>query len=444
MADREKATNGYLAFNWLGAGVALLLMLSQWSGSRGFVFNGLLFIGSKAVFYKILIIVAWIFTLFHLKKLKYRFPPELYILLTGAVLAACLLCMSVNLLTVYLGIELLSLTSYLLVALSPTPKASEGGLKYLLFGTVSSAVMLYGISFIYGLTGTLDLSDETIRTALSANAPLVTYLTMLLTLGGLFFKLSLVPFHIWTPDVYEAAPTPIISFLSVVPKIAVLLVLMRFAYIFPDPVLLLLGGVALLSMTVGNVAALGQRNARRMLAYSTISQAGYLLVGVVALSATGFETATFYVTSYLILNMTAFFLVDVFTPQSDTAFSGFHGKGALLPVAGVAMTVVMVALAGFPPTIGFTAKWLIFTSLWESYQLQGDTWRLVLLAGGILNAAIAMAYYLKIPYLLYFKPKPSAALSPDRWMPVIAGTLLLVIIWMFVRPSLFLDVIETL
>ena len=173
--------------------------------------------------------------------------------------------------------------------------------------------MLYGISLIYGLSGTLDITNDAMTVALSSNSDLVVTVTIVLMLAGLLFKLSLVPFHVWTPDVYEAAPTPLVSFLSVAPKAAVILVLMRLAGILPAQYFAVLGGIALISMTIGNVAALWQSNARRLLAYSSIAQAGYLLVGIAAYSRFGFEAAVFYTAAYLIINLAAFFPRRSFT-----------------------------------------------------------------------------------------------------------------------------------
>jgi len=348
--------------------------------------------------------------------------------------------MATHWLTVYLSLELLSLSSYLMVALSPAKKASEAGLKYLLFGSISSAVMLYGISLIYGLTGTLDLTDVAMQQGLANNTSLVMHLAMLMTIGGLLFKLSLVPFHVWTPDVYEATPTPLVSFLSVAPKVAVLLVMMRVASAFPPDLLPLLGGIALISITVGNVAALWQQNVRRLLAYSSIAQAGYLLVGIVSFNRLGFESATFYSMAYLLLNMAAFLLVDMLKPGSETRLSDYAGHGKKHAGISVILTIIMVALAGLPPTVGFTAKWLIFSALWESYQQEGQSWLLWILVGGITNAAISLAYYLRLPYTLFFKSSlsHSTSMSVPLGGKIFVGTLLAVVLLLFFKPELMM------
>ncbi len=426
-----------------GAAALLTLgfVLGQWDQSPSFRFQPMLFLDGKAVFFKVIVIIAWLFTWLHIRLLRYQFPAELGALLIAAVLGMLLLTMATHWLIVYLALEVLSISSYLLVALSPSKKAAEGGLKYLLFGAISSAIMLYGISLMYGLTGTLSLTDPALQQALAANSPLVLNVAMLMTLGGLLFKFSLVPFHVWTPDVYEASPTPIVSFLSVAPKAAVLLVLMRVASAWPAELLPLLGGIALVSITVGNVTALWQQNARRLLAYSSIAQAGYLIVGVVAFNKLGFEGAAFYTAAYLLLNMAAFLLVDLLHPRSETLLSDYAGLGKKHPWVSVILTVVMVALAGLPPTVGFTAKWLIFSALWDSYQQAGQSWILWLLIGGIVNAAISLAYYLRLPYLLFFKNTATTPATPIYmvWGRVISGILLAAILLLFFKPEFLMQ-----
>ncbi|WP_439582472.1 NADH-quinone oxidoreductase subunit N [Dyadobacter bucti] len=419
-----------------GGLITLLLIIGQWNSEPSYRFQPLLFLDRQAVFFKILITLSWIFTLIHVRILKYDFPPEFNALLIAAVLGLNLLAMSTHLLTIYLSLELISISSYLLVALSPYKKAAEGGLKYLLFGTASSAVMLYGISLIYGLTGTMDITSEAMTAGLLNNTELVVTVTIVLTLGGLLFKLSLVPFHVWTPDIYEAAPTPLVSFLSVAPKAAVILVLMRLAGIFPAPYFPVLGGLALISMTVGNVAALWQTNARRLLAYSSIAQAGYLLVGIAAYSRFGFEAAVFYTAAYLIVNLAAFFMIDLLRPRDNSELSGYEGLGKKQVLVSGVLTVVMIALAGLPPTVGFTSKLLIFSSLWESFRQQEFPWMLWLLIGGILNAAISLAYYLRLPYLLFFKNSDQANVSDNSVSgKVISVFLLAAILLLFFKPE---------
>ncbi|NIJ55369.1 NADH-quinone oxidoreductase subunit N [Dyadobacter arcticus] len=435
--EKKKASAYLQNIALAGAIITLFLVIAQWNEEPAYRFQPLLFLDKQAVYFKLLIAISWIFTLIHVRVLKYDFPPEYNALLIAAVTGMNLLSMSTHLLSIYLSLELISISSYLLVALSPYKKAAEGAIKYLLFGAASSAVMLYGISFVYGLTGTLDITNEAMTAGLSNNPDLVVTVTIVLTLAGLLFKLSLVPFHVWTPDVYEAAPTPLVAFLSVAPKIAVVLVLMRLAGIFPSQYFPVLGGIALISMTVGNVAALWQTNARRLLAYSSIAQAGYLLVGIATYSRFGFESAVFYASVYMVINLAAFFLIDLLQPRIETTLSDYEGLGRhSIWISGI-LTVIMIALAGLPPTAGFTSKLLIFSALWESYHQQEFPWMLWLLIGGILNAAISLAYYLRLPYLLFFKNSKQTDYKGNRSLSgkIIAGFLALTILLLFFRPD---------
>ncbi|CCH55746.1 NADH dehydrogenase I subunit N [Fibrisoma limi BUZ 3] len=387
-----------------------------------------------------------------------RLPIEWYSLLVATVLGLFLMTMSVNLLSIYLSIELVSICSYLLTALTADRSASEGGIKYLLFGAVSSAVMLYGMSLLYGITGTLDITADAFGVGLTQNEPAVVAVASLLTLAGLLFKLSGVPFHIWTPDAYQAAPVPVAAFFSVGPKAAALLVIMRVVTTLPmEPTE---GGASLLTLqtplavlalagiTLGNLSALWQTDAKRLLAYSTIAQAGFLLVGVVALSETGFEAATFYVGTYLFIPLAAFFLIDLLAHQNggSLTISQFAGLGASQPLLSVALTVVMLALTGLPPTVGFTAKLLSFSALYDAWQQSGNGWLLALFVLGLLNAIVSLAYYLKIPFLLFFRSRIAEHDPAVQPLPRVAVWLSLAlvvpIILFFLKPDYLLQFIS--
>ena len=403
-----------LLLSGLLVGAAGLLVTGQIGQEPGFLFGKLLFRDEQAVFFKLLVTVAAGVAILHAGLLRPALPLDWLSVLLGLLLGLYLMTMSVNLLMMYLSVEVVSISSYLLTALAGTRRAAEGGIKYLLFGAVSSALMLYGISLLYGLTGTLDLTSPLIEIELAKNSPYVVYLASLLVLAGLFFKLSLVPFHVWTPDVYEAAPTPVVSFFSVAPKAAALLVLMRLLAALPANFQTPLAVVALASITLGNLAALWQTDARRLLAYSTIAHAGFLLVGLSAFSEAGFDAATFYAATYLFINMAAFLLIDLLADArgGPLPLRSLEGLGFRHPPLALALTVVAVALTGLPPTVGFTAKLLAFSALWETAQQTGNAWQVTLFGLGLLNAVLSLFYYLKLPFLLYFRPASSA--SPAR------------------------------
>jgi NADH-quinone oxidoreductase subunit N len=387
---------------------------------RGHLFLNLLYLDGQAVFIQVIVVITGIlvilydstsppFTASPLRPVGPLTPQHSHLLL-GLTIGLFLLTMAVNLLAIYLAIELISISSYLLTALSKSRRASEGGIKYLLFGAISSAVMLYGMSFLYGLTGTMDISSTAFGVELAKNSPFVVALVSLLTLSGFFFKLSLVPFHVWTPDAYDAAPLPVAAFFSIAPKAGALLVLMRLLMALPQPqfvdVQTPLAVVSLASITLGNLSALWQTDAKRLLAYSTIAQAGFLLVGVVALNEAGFEAALFYLATYLPINLAAFFLIGLLAQHNGGSLklADFAGLGSRQPVLAIALTVVMLALVGLPPTVGFTAKLLSFSALYNAYETTSNGWLLALFGLGLLNAVVSLFYYLRLPFLLFFRP----------------------------------------
>ena len=422
----------------LGAGA---LLTGQWAQPKGFLFNSVLLLDNQAVFYKMVVTLAAVFTILHawtIAPTRNSLPLDWLPILLALLLGLYLMTMSVNLLTIYLSIELVSISSYLLTALSANRKASEGGLKYLLFGAVSSAIMLYGMSLLYGLTGTLALSDFVEE--LSRNDSFVIYVAGFLTLAGILFKLSLVPFHVWTPDTYEAAPTPVVAFFSVGPKAAALLVLMRVLTALPANFQTPLAVIALASILLGNLSALWQTDAKRMLAYSSIAHAGFLLVGVVSFNETGFEAATFYVATYVFINMAAFLLIDLLARQrnGNLTMQDFSGLSTSQPLLSAALTVVMIALTGLPPTVGFTAKLLVFSSLLEAYQSTGNLWLPALFVIGLLNAVVSLFYYLRIPFLLYFRPATASSVSENRVSRpqlILAAVLTVPVLVLFFKPD---------
>ena len=383
-------------------------------------------------------------------------PLEWYSLLIAMTLGLFLMTISVNMLSIYLSIELVSIGSYLLTSLTADRKASEGGIKYLLFGAISSAIMLYGMSLLYGMTGTLDLTADAFGAGLAQQEGAVVAVAMLLTLGGLLFKLAGVPFHVWTPDAYEAAPVPVAAFFSIGPKAAAVLIIIRIVTALPLESSLEgataavlqtpLAVLALAGILIGNLSALRQTDAKRLLAYSTIAHAGFLLVGVVAMTNAGFEAVLFYVGTYLFISLAAFFLIDLLARSQghDLTIRNFAGLGSKQPLLAVALTVVMLALTGLPPTVGFTAKLLAFSALYDAWQQSGNAWLLILFALGLLNALISLVYYLKIPFLLFFRPATVGSTDPvplPRTAVWLAVGLAIPVILLFLKPDLLLQFI---
>lgn len=350
---------------------------------------------------------------------------EYYTLILSLLLGAMLMSMTTNFLLIYLSIELVSISSYLLTNLSFNRKSGEAGLKYLLFGAVASAVMLFGMSLLYGFTGTLNFASPAFQLGLlSLNIEAVPLmLAGFMTLAGFLFKLSAVPFHIWAPDVYEGAPVPVAALFSVVPKLAGLCLLIRFLQFFQESSILfvslhfdwqlVLAILAGLSMFIGNLAAVWQDNAKRMLAYSSIAHTGFLMAGVLTYSTFGIRSVLFYAAIYLLMNFAAFLIVKMLRAYTgEESIKAFSGHGRRLPYVGAALVLVMISLTGLPPTAGFTAKLLVFSALWDAYQQGGNDVLGYLLLAGVFNTIIALFYYLKIPYFMYFRsPKEGVALD---------------------------------
>lgn len=370
---------------------------------------------------------------------------EYYSLLMFATVAASLAAAASDLIAIYLAIEFLSLTSYILAAYAKTDRRSgEAGLKYFLYGAACSAVMLYGMSILFGITGG-NTSLSAIGAGLTPEAASTgaAWVAVVFTLVGLGFKLALVPFHFWAPDTYEGAPTPITAFLSVVSKAAGLAVLVRFLAIVALPAAggflswyWILVGLTALTMFYGNLVAIPQRNIKRMLAYSSIAQVGYLLIGVLAamyafagsagapasavLRAEVGEFAgagqgipwdmqgvLIYVLAYLFMNLGAFAVVIAVGRQlGDDRIESYSGLMKRSPLYACALAVFLVSLAGVPPTAGFLGKLLIFGGA-VRVGLAGHPELVVLAVLGVVNSVISAFYYLNVVRLMFFAPSDS-------------------------------------
>jgi NADH-quinone oxidoreductase subunit N len=336
---------------------------------------------------------------------------EYHALLLTSIAGMIVLVAAQNLVSVFLGLELLSIPLYVLCATEMRRASSlESGLKYLVVGSVGSATFLYGTAFLYGATGSTDFAG--IAKALSADAALVSDPLLLtgiaLAIVGLGFKASVAPFHQWTPDVYEGAPTPITAFMAVATKAAAFGVFLRLfdvalidgAIDWAPPLAVL----AAFTIVVGNVGALGQSSLKRLLAYSSVAQAGYMLAGVVVSSRLGLQATVFYLVTYLVMNLAAFAVIvarERETPLGDDIAS-LNGLGSTRPVLAWPMTIAMLALAGFPATAGFVGKfYLIDAAVTGSYA-----WLGVFI---VVGSMISLAYYLKVVAAIWMSPAPEAS-----------------------------------
>ena len=376
------------------------------------VFLNQLSIDNYGTALKILLSIAGVLSCFIAMgndKLRER-AAEFHTLLFAAILGGNFLVMSTNMLMIFLSLEIISISSYMLAAFSFNKSGSEGSLKYFLFGSVASAVMLYGMSLFYGYTGTLDLLDPEFLTVLTSLQTWVLMLITCMVMAGFLFKLSAVPFHLWAPDAYQGAPAYVVAFLSTVPKLAGLGIFGRFVLVAGGfgaskfDAGLLISALAVITITVGNVGALMQQNAKRMMAWSSIAQAGFLMIGLGVLTPGSINSMVFYAAVYVVMNMLVFVYLEWYERHGITDIQEFSGLGKTHTTAMVFIAVALIALTGLPPTAGFTAKLLVFSSAFMGYEQGGrDSIMLTVLIIGLLNSVIALFYYLKIPYYAFLK-----------------------------------------
>lgn len=394
---------------WVTAGglavIALLAILfSRPESTPQLILGGMLRLdGTAFVFRLIFLTAAAITALLMVDQEPEGQQGEFYVLMLVATLGMNLMASAADLIMLYLAIETTSLPLYILAGFSTRdPKSAEAGIKYFLFGAMTAAVMLYGFSLLYGFSGTTNLYQ--MASKFSQFPPVVLGLAAMLVLVGFGFKVSAVPFHFWAPDVYEGAPTPVSGFLSTASKAAGFAVLMRvmlavFSVQSSSPITqylaywpVLIAVMSLASMILGNVLAASQTNIKRLLAYSSIAQAGYMLAGVMSGSGLGYSAATYYLISYLVTNLAAFGIVTLVgrTIHSDeiSAYSGLQRRN---PALGLALLVALLSLGGIPPFSGFTGKLLVFGAAIQSGSL-GTAVAIV----GVITSVIGLYYYLRV------------------------------------------------
>lgn len=401
---------------------------------------GMVVVDSFGVFFKLFTVaslaVVTVFVLSDRTERKHNIG-EYYFLLLGAAIGIFFMVSTNHLLLLMLGLELLSLASYSLAGFHKgNRKSAEAAMKYVVFGGLSAGIMLYGISLLYGLTGTLDLSVMATQAGdvmpfglvpqLTSNAVPVA-VAMVMVLGGFAYKMSVVPFHFWTPDVYEGAPTPVTTFLAVASKAAGVAALLRFLgalFLGPnvqdvvaqygDQVGQLLAILAAVTMTLGNLSAMRQTSLKRMLAYSSIAHAGYILIGVAAMTSAGFEASMYYMAAYYFMNLGAFGFVLYFQGAvGSDHIEDLNGYGWKAPLVSIAMVGFLVSLTGLPPTIGFYGKYLLFKVGVDA----GMYWLVVTAA---LNSVVSLFYYFRVAKALFLKD-PAAGPVPSQ--PLFAGLL---------------------
>ena len=406
---RSKSRLAWVAL--AGSAGALIATLDLYSAQPGWLFHRMIILDDFSLFFKVLALAAAILCLLMSlgsNEVKQVYQGEYYALLLTCTLGMFFMASSSNLLMAYLSLELVSLTSYVLTGFLPhNRRSSEAALKYLIYGGVASGTMIYGMSWIFGMTGSLDYAA--IQTALGQAGihKAALFVAFIFIMAGFGYKIVFVPFHMWSPDVYQGAPTPFTAFLSVASNAAGLAIMIRF--FFPGVSRMVPGGdwafisgvewphvllfLSMITMTVGNLCALNQRNLKRMLAYSGIAHAGYMLMGLAVLNNEGLSAILFYVVVYLIMNVGAFLVVGMIanvTGSEDIEnYRGLAWRGAVVPAACFA--VFLLSLTGLPPFAGFIGKFFLFAAV-----LKAGGVFVILALVAVMNSVVSLYYYAKI------------------------------------------------
>ena len=410
---------------WITAGgllviIVLSVLIARPENEGRLIFGGMLRNDWFAFAFKLLFLFgAAVTTLFAIDVKEIGQKGEFYALLLVSTLGMNLMASAADIVMLYLAIETTSIPLYILAGfMTRDHKSTEAGFKYMLFGAAASAIMLYGFSLLYGFSGTTNLYTLAESFYDMGFPTLAVIASFILILIGFGFKISAVPLHFWAPDVYEGAPTPVTGFLSTASKAAGFAVLMRVLVAVFTPIIIndwssVLATLAVLTMTVGNLLALAQKNIKRMLAFSSIAHAGYILIGVVAVTELGVASMVFYLLAYMITNLAAFGVVVIFWQVTGSdEISAYAGLSRRSPGLAMAMLVAFLSLAGMPPLAGFVAKVFVFAAAVEADYI----WLAVV---GVLNSIIGLYYYLTVLKVVYLfrseeEDKPLPVTRPNR------------------------------
>ena len=441
---RLKSRGKYLsALSLAGAGVVICLISIRLEGS---LFFNAYQVDFFSQLFKVLLSLGLFLVIClcpNLTAIKAQYHPEFYLLLFMCTLAMMLLVSSVHLLTIYVALELSSYSLYILVALKRGRGLGiEAGIKYFLVGISASALMVFGLALLYGTTQATYLKDITaVIPAVMANPAVM--LGLLLALSGFFFKLAIFPFHFWAPDVYRGAANQVTAYIATASKVAAIALLVRMVAltgrIEANTYLVhVLVTLSIVSMTVGNLAAIVQKDINRLLAYSTVAHAGYVSIGILSMNPTGYSSAIFYAVALLLMKYTAFLVVVKVTDDNRNLqidqLAGLHQRSPLLAMA---LMVSIFSLAGIPPTIGFTGKLFVFVAAMER-----GYFTLVLIA--MINVVISLYYYLLVIKAAYLtepdKEMPELRISPA--IKVLSGALIAAIVTVGIFPTYVLRLAE--
>tara|TARA_B100001057_G_scaffold7862_1_gene7224 strand:- start:6377 stop:7795 length:1419 start_codon:yes stop_codon:yes gene_type:complete len=407
------------------------------------LFSGSIIIDFLSSFMKIITLFAAFLVLLisssYLKTFK-LFKIEYPILILSSVLGMMVMISSNDLIVFYMGLELQSLALYVLATFNRDQlKSSEAGLKYFVLSALSSGLLLYGCSLIYGFTGTTNFN--VIANQFNTNEYALTF-GIVFILVGLAFKISAVPFHMWAPDVYEGSPTPVTLFFTMVPKIAALTVFIRFLYVpflnLIDQWQLILVFLSIASMLFGATAAIGQKNLKRLIAYSSISHIGYALAGLATASNDGIQSSVVYITIYIVMNL-GFFSCLLMMKRNNVYYENIDDLSGLSknhPLLSLSLLIILFSLAGIPPLAGFFAKFYIFKSVIEQSMY-------FLAIVGLLSTVVAAFYYLRIIKIMYFdNERESYDKDHSIWLKLSLAFSTLAILTYFIFPSQLIEVVS--
>jgi NADH-quinone oxidoreductase subunit N len=374
---------------------------------------------------------------------------ETYILLLTILFGSIFLISSVNLFIVFLSLELISVPSYILVASRMDKKSAEAGIKYLLYGAFATGIMLFGISLLYGLTGGMDLFSERWITVFISIPVFSKWIVLGLVLAALFFKTSLFPFHPWTPDTYQGAGWSVINILATVPKTAAFFFLLKLSALFDglQSYTILIALIVGLSLLVGNFSALLQENSRRLMAYSSIAQGGFIGMALIGTGDLAQQAVLFYLIVYIFTVPAALFILDYFENiVKGEAVNNFNGLGKQEPLMSLIFVIVMATLIGLPPTAGFFSKLFVFTSVWKEYETIHSSILLGVMGTAIAGTVASVFYYMKIPYSLFFKEFESALILTSKHISSLIFVILIMIpiIGLFFTPYRLMDYLRVI
>ena len=410
------------------------------------VANGLLAVDRFGLFFKIVFLIAAGITV--LMSMRYlaiegASPGEYYFLILCATLGMMIMAGGIDLISIFIGLETMAVSFYILAGfIKPNQRSNEAAVKYFLLGAFSLGILLYGMSLLYGLSGTTNLRVMATSFASQAAVDPRLVLAVILVVAGVGFKIAAVPFHMWAPDVYEGAPTPITAFLSVGSKAASFAMLIRI-FLEGLPSMnadwrLLFWVLSIATMTIGNIAAVTQTNVKRMLAYSSIAHAGYVLIGIVAGTARGITATLVYLMVYTFMQLGAFAVVVVLRREeiAGDELKDFGGLAFRNPFAAFAMLLFMLSLGGIPPTAGFMGKFWLFSAAIDAHYY----WLALI---GVLNSAVSLYYYVRIVVFMYLKKEtigPTPTTSPT--LAIVLGVAVAATLVLGVYPRVLFDVAE--